>query len=67
MGKSKLSKKYLGKGNPFYGKRHTKEWIKRESRRKKGKNNPMYGRRHSAATRKKIRLAALRRGKAKRK
>ena len=47
----KMSKKFSGKGNPFYGKHHTEETKKKisESRKGKmtGKNHPMYGKKHS--------------------
>lgn len=45
--KDKLSKKMTGKGNPFYGKHHSKETINKMSQQKIGKyigrDNPNYG------------------------
>jgi hypothetical protein len=55
----KMSRAMTGKRNPFYGKRHSGEWKKQESRRKKGKSNPMFGRRHSSSTIRKMRQARL--------
>lgn len=45
-----FSEKYTGKGNPFYGKHHSKETIEKIS----GKNNHMYGKHHTDETKKKI-------------
>lgn len=56
---------WLGKNNPFYGRRHSTKWKSQESRRKKGKNNPMYGKRHSQSTIRKMRQAMMRRLKKK--
>ncbi len=48
-----------GRNNAFYGKRHSKQWKKQESLRKKGKNNPMFGRKHSPSTIRKMRQARI--------
>lgn len=49
----------LGENNPFYGKKHTDEFIeKMKSERKNwyhGENNPFYGKKHSEETKEKIR------------
>ncbi|HOW58588.1 MAG TPA: NUMOD3 domain-containing DNA-binding protein [Candidatus Omnitrophota bacterium] len=57
--RSKMSRAMAGKKNPFYGKHHSKTWIKQEQRRKVGKNNPMFGKKHKQSTIRKIRQAAL--------
>lgn len=48
--KEKMSKLFSGEGNPFYGKRHTKETKKKISDNRKGKTSgelhPMYGKHH---------------------
>ena len=48
-----------GKDNPFYGKKHSKETLKKISKSLTGKNNPMYGKHHSEETKKKIRDAVI--------
>lgn len=59
--RSKMDRAAAGRRNPFYGKHHSKEWKRQESRRKKGKNNPMYGKKHRASTIRKMRQAMMRR------
>ncbi len=47
----KMSKKFSGEGNPFYGKHHSEETKKKISENRKGKKtgkeHPMYGKKHS--------------------
>ena len=59
--KAKKGGAATGQNNSFYGRRHSKEWKKQESLRKKGKKNPMFGRKHSKSTIQKIRQAAFQR------
>ncbi len=53
--RKKISEAYRGKGNPFYGKRHTKDLIEK-MRRQTGSKNPNYGNRfhHSDEAKDKI-------------
>lgn len=46
----KRSAAYTGKGNPFYGKHHSKETLEKLS----GENNGMYGKHHTEDSRKKM-------------
>ena len=41
------------------GRRHTDEWKREMSKRLSGANNPFYGKRHTAATRNRLKCAAL--------
>lgn len=51
--------KYIGKNNPFYGKKHTEGSKEKMSKSLTGKfwgkNNPFYGKTHSEAAKKKMR------------
>ena len=61
-----LHVKFKGKGNPWFGKTHTKETKKRFSEQRKGKLNGMFGRHHTEETKTKIRqriVASLKMGK----
>jgi len=52
--KLKMSKLFMGKGNPFYGKHHTKEVkdkIKNNTPILKGADNPFYGKHHTEEVR----------------
>jgi len=55
-----LSEKYKGSGNPFYGKRHSSNFIKK-LKQQTGTSNPNYGNRysHSEETRRKISESGL--------
>ena len=49
--------KYIGEKNPFYGKKHTDESIKKMKENRldtKGENNPMYGKKHTKKSLKKM-------------
>lgn len=54
----KMSQKFSGKGNPFYGKHHSEETKEKISQSRKGKTagekHPMYGKKHSEESLKKI-------------
>lgn len=56
--KEKMSKKFTGEGNPFYGKHHTEETKKLISQNRTGKclgeKHHMYGKHHSEDTRLRI-------------
>ncbi len=47
----KISQKFTGQGNPFYGKKHTEESKRKISENRKGKltgkEHPMYGKKHT--------------------
>lgn len=50
--KKNRSKQYTGSGNPFYGKKHSKESLKliaekHKDGKFKGENNPFFGKKHS--------------------
>lgn len=49
--REKISKKFLGEGNPFYGHHHSEETKKKISENRKGKrvgkDHPMYGKKHT--------------------
>lgn len=60
----KISLAQMGKKNSFYGHTHDKVALRMISEANTGKKNPMFGKKHSAATKEKIRQAALRRFKA---
>ena len=55
--------KRKGKDNYMFGKKHSKEAIKKMKLsikgKRKGKNNPMFGKKHSKETKNKIRLALI--------
>lgn len=58
--KDKLSKKFSGKNNPMYGKKHSLETRKKISQNlpdRSGKNNPRFGQHLSDETKNKISLA----------
>jgi len=60
--KNNISKSITGEKNPFYGKTHSKETMKKilETRGSyKGENNPFFGKTHSEKTREKLRQANL--------
>ncbi len=50
--------KYCGKKHPRYGKKHTKETLKKMSESKQGENHPMFGKNHTRKSLKKMREAA---------
>ena len=54
----KMSEKFSGENNPFYGKHHSEETKKKISKSRKGKligkNHPMYGKNHSQESLKKM-------------
>ena len=54
-----LSKIMSGKRNNFYGKKHTKESIKKMRLASLGKNNAMYGKPRTEEVKQKLRLANL--------
>ena len=54
-----LSKIMRGKKNNFYGKKHTKESIKKMRLASLGKNNSMYGKPRTEEVKQKLRLANL--------
>lgn len=62
----KMSKKFSGEGNPFYGQHHSEETKKKISEHRKGKligkEHPMYGKKHTEETLKK--MSQNRQGKA---
>lgn len=47
---SQIAKQRLGDKNPFYGKHHSEESIRKMSEKKSGKNHPNYGKNHSEET-----------------
>lgn len=49
-----LGKYRHGEGNPFYGRKHTKAYLKKRSLDTQGNKNPFYGRKHSKKTKRKI-------------
>ncbi len=50
-----LQIKFKGKGNPVFGKHHTKEQKIKWSKMRKAEGNGMFGRHHTEATKEKIR------------
>ena len=54
-----LSKIRKGKNNTFYGKKHSKETIKKMRIASTGKNNPMYGKKRTEEVKQKLRIANL--------
>ena len=54
-----LSKIRMGKNNPFYNKKHTKEILEKLRLVNTGKNNPMYGKPRTEEVKQKLRLANL--------
>ena len=58
--KIKISIKYSGEGNPFYGKKHSEEvkkFLSEEAKKRIGNKNPFYGHAHSNETKEKISLS----------
>lgn len=50
----KMSEKQKGRGNGFYGKKHSSEVKERHSGLMSGSNHPMYGKEHSEETKNKL-------------
>lgn len=57
--REEYSKSESGEGNPFWGKKHTEEWLKRASEINSGEGNPQYGKPHSEEHKRKIRESSI--------
>jgi 5-methylcytosine-specific restriction endonuclease McrA len=47
----KLRERNIGEKNPYFGKKHTKEWREAASKRNRGRISPMKGRHHTIKAR----------------